>query len=472
MSEKRGPGVGDAGTRNDDVDGGNVRTVQNRRHSDKIDNGSGVLRRVLEQACEEHGSNLVDLTVLSATIDPYRIDTAAGHRDGAWLAKQLERTYGQTKRAHWRGLHYAMAMAEHGEIRKPDGTIYRNIDEDWEWLIAAPAKASRWLGYIGFERIIDQRNSPPIIHRKSKTVPFAWLSIGLSVEIPDASDLDPVPYATGFDVREAFHFVIFGEKSSLEDVLLPIAVTYEADLYLPTGEISDTLLYQIAKDAAEDGRPMVMFTASDSDPSGYQMPVSIARKLQAFRDFLFHDLRFEVVPVALLPEQVRTIRPRLPETPLKKGEKRASRWVEAFGVDQTEIDVLTTPTKSHILREMFEQAFEPYIDKTLYARVQKARREWNAAAREVVDERIDADMLDEIRAEAAERLEELRAEIDKINEKVQLASDRFSLPPIRVPEAEVDLDPSRQALVLFDDDWVKATRALIARKSYGREHSE
>jgi hypothetical protein len=121
--------------------------------------------------------------------------------------------------------------------------------------------------------------------------------------------VEPTPYAVGFDVRQAFHFVIFGEKSSLEDVLLPIAQENEADLYLPTGEISDTLVYQIAKDANEDGRPLVLFTAADCDPAGRQMPVSIARKLQAFRDLFFPNLRFEVVPVALTPEQVRSIRP-------------------------------------------------------------------------------------------------------------------------------------------------------------------
>ena len=64
-----------------------------------------------------------------------------------------------------------------------------------------------------------------------------------------------MPIARGFVVRQAFHFVIFGEKCSLEDVVLPIAGQFEADLYLPTGEICDTLVYQIAKEANEtDGR--------------------------------------------------------------------------------------------------------------------------------------------------------------------------------------------------------------------------
>jgi hypothetical protein len=92
--------------------------------------------------------------------------------------------------------------------------------------------------------------------------------------------------ARGFVARQAFHFVIFGEKSSLEDVVKPIAEQFEADLYLPTGEISDTLVYQIAKDAAADGRPLVMFTLSDCDPAGHQMPVSIGRKLQASADLI------------------------------------------------------------------------------------------------------------------------------------------------------------------------------------------
>jgi hypothetical protein len=430
--------------------------------------GNGRLRRVLETACEEHGLGLAELTVLSTQIDPYRLDTPTGHRDGAWLAKQLARFYGATKRAHWRGLYYSIIMDE-DETIKPDGEVFANVEEDWIWLSEKAGKAARWLGYVPFDRIIDQRNSPPIIHRKAKVEPDASLLVGLSVEIPDADDIEPLPHATGFEPRQAFHFVIFGEKSSLEDVLLPIAEIYEADLYLPTGEISDTLLYQIAKDANEDGRPLVVFTASDCDPAGYQMPVSIARKLQAFRDFRFSDLRFEVVPVALLPEQVRSIRPRLTERPLKKGEKRGDRWAAEFGVKQTEIDALTTPAKSHILHEMFERAFEPYIDGNLFARVQEARNEWQEAAQEAVEEQIDPELLDTIRTEAAERLEELREEIDRINEKLQLAaSEHFTLPPIEVPEPEVDLDPIRQALVHFDDDWATASRALIKRKSYGQ----
>src|SRR6266699_1522076 len=95
------------------------------------------LRRILEEACEESDFSREGLTVLSAQVDPYRLDTPAGHRDGEWLAGQLNRLYGPTKRAHWRGLHYAIVAK--GKIKKPDGAIYRNTDDDWNWLIGAPA---------------------------------------------------------------------------------------------------------------------------------------------------------------------------------------------------------------------------------------------------------------------------------------------------------------------------------------------
>ena len=92
------------------------------------------------------------------------------------------------------------------------------------------------------------------------------------------------------------------------------------------------------------------------------MAVSIARKLQAFRDLLFPDLRFEVVPIALNPDQVRDL--GLPSTPLKETEKRGDRWREAFGIEQTEIDALAT-LRPDVLREIIERAFDPYLDRDL-----------------------------------------------------------------------------------------------------------
>jgi len=257
---------------------------------------------------------------------------------------------------------------------------------------------------------------------------------------------------------------MFGEKTSLEDVILPIARTKQADLYLPTGEISDTLLYRIAKDANDDGRPLILFTLADCDPAGHQMPVSIGRKLQAFKDLLFPKLRFEVVPVALTVEQVRGL--GLPSTPLKETEKRADRWLRAFGVEQTEIDALAT-LRPNILREIVECAFDPYFDPTLEDRINEAKAEWMETAQEAINQQVDPQVLSALREEAANRLSELEAAIAEINERLQLAADRFMLPAIEVPTPEIDEGHPRQALVRLDDNWVATTRALIQRKAYG-----
>jgi hypothetical protein len=175
-----------------------------------------------------------------------------------------------------------------------------------------------------------------------------------------------------------------------------------------------------------------------------------------------------VVRVALTAEQVRA--EQLPSTPLKATEKRASRWREAFGIDQTEIDALTTPNKRSVLQRLLRRAFRPYIDPTLNRRVADAKAEWDAAAQEAIAQQIDTEHLARIRDEASIRLEELREQIEQINAQLDLVADEhFTLPPIEVPEPEVELDPSRQALVSFDDDWVSASQALIKHKAYGKE---
>jgi hypothetical protein len=47
------------------------------------------------------------------------------------------------------------------------------------------------------------------------------------------------------------------------------------------------------------------------------------------------------------------------------------------------------------------------------------------------------------------------------------ATGHLELPDIVVPEAIIDETIEKQALVSFADDWITATRAMKARKSYG-----
>ena len=161
----------------------------------------------------------------------------------------------------------------------------------------------------------------------------------------------------------------------------------------------------------------------------------------------------------------------LPSTPLKETEKRADRWREAFGIEQTEIDALAT-LRPDVLREIVERAFDPYVDRGLEERVALAKDEWEEQAEEALHEQIDQEHLEALRTEAAGRLAELEDLIADINAQLRMAAgDHFTLPAIEVPQPEVDEDAPRQALVSLDQDWAEATRALIKRKAYGEEAS-
>ncbi|MDQ3350858.1 MAG: hypothetical protein M3501_02685 [Actinomycetota bacterium] len=270
-----------------------------------------------------------DLTVLSPQNDPFRIDTPASHRDGQWLADTSRELGVDRHTIHLRGNHYAVIGTT-----KPNGRPYENTDADWTWLSQKAAKAARWLGYIAFDRIVDQRNTPPVVREGVfAPQPDSWIGAGsMYVELPETAHLSPRAHADGFVAVQPIRLVLIGEKSSLEPVLAPLADRYDADLFLPTGEASDTMIHTMASAAAADGRRLAVLYFSDCDPAGWQMPISVSRKLQALREGFFPDLDFEVRRVALTPDQVREY--GLPSTPLKPKEKRADRWRREMGVSR------------------------------------------------------------------------------------------------------------------------------------------
>jgi hypothetical protein len=424
---------------------------------------AGVLKRALYAHIKSSGTLYSRDAMTVMQNDPYRLDTPANHRDGEWLAEQLERAIGPYRKIHWRGLQYAIVAQ--GNVRKPNGEIYRNTEEDWVWLSAQAGKAARWLGYIPFERIIDARNAEPILYRPEKKSTETWITAGLDVSIPDADDLEPKAQAN-FRAPQPYSFVMWGEKTSLKEVLEPIAKRYGADLYLTDGEPSDTVIHDMAARGAAYGRPMVVFTHSDCDPGGHQMPISIGRKIQALRDLKFNDLEFDLVPVALTLEQVKEL--GLPSTPLKETEKRADKWRGAYGIEQTEIDALAT-LRRQVLREIVENAIDPFYDHSLEERLREAEEAWEEEAQAAIDEQIDPDDLHSLRMEAEVKLEELREAIEDLNERMRFSADgRFRLPEVEVPEPEADEDEiDRQAYLISKDwHWVNQTRSLIARKKY------
>jgi hypothetical protein len=420
---------------------------------------------IIRTVKKERKASLGDLTVLSNQNDPFRFDTKTGHRNAQWLRDMMRETglLHRENPIHKRGLHYAI-FSLGTAINPKTGVLYKNDEADWLFLSNEATRAALFLQYVDFEKIIDARNEEPIVREFGKPNTTRWHSIlgGGRLEQTDVY-IRPWVAAFGYEALQPYHIVLTGEKTSLAEVLEPLAYRYDADLYLPSGEMSDSMLYRMAKTGAEDGRPMAVFVFADCDPAGYQMSVSIAHKLRAFKEGWFPDLDFRVLAPGLTVDQVREF--ALPSTPLKETEKRADGWREKYGVEQTEIDALAT-LQPEVLRKLARAAIEPYYDATLDRRLREAKAEWQGKAQAILDQHIDQDTIDAVREEVNARLAEARERLETFNEEIGHIH-LTGLPEKVVPEPIILPEKLTPPLVSSDMDFLEHVRVLRDRKDYG-----
>jgi hypothetical protein len=427
------------------------------------------LRELIETSASRALCNLKALTVLGLQRDPYRLDTAAGHRNGAWFATMVERFVEPHGTIHLRGLHYQISSS--GRINTPHGLPYTNTDENWLWLVDCASKAGRWLGYVPFERIVDERNAAPELFIPGPpTSAYTVLTDGSKPIIPQ-SLYDAMPTLLvmgGFPLIQPFRIILFGEKTSLASILRPIAEMVGGELLLPTGEASDTMIAGLAARSARDRRPAVVLYFSDFDPSGHQMAISVARKLQALRDLSFPELDIRLYPIALTLEQVRRL--NLPSTPLKQTERRADKWRAAMGHEQTEIDALLA-LDPDALHSIALEAVEPFYDRTLDERVKRAEEQWRVAADRALRDHYSYEQAESAVSHALVNLQHAAHAFQNAQEAARHMLEAVQAPSIDEPEPELTAAASEP---LFDtsSDFVTASTRLIKHKAFnGKEAS-
>ncbi len=441
----------------------------------------------------EHELDQDDIMVLSRSKDPFEQDTPQGHLLGRWLLVKLD-FFAPRRVIHLRGVHYLLVATQ---SLKPDGARYQNTKADYFWLNDRASKAARWLRYVDFERIVDERNEEAVIARAPRARTPSSVAIVLTgynnnnVMLPEPLAVHRAKLNAGlvhFQPEQRYAFAVFGEKSSLNEVLAPFARRHGADLYIAVGELSERRAYEMARDAAKDG----LFTFSDFDPSGYQMPVSIGVKLMAQRALQFPEFEFAVHPVALTIDDV--VRLRLPTAMVAKDDKRVGWWQEAFaprllaaglltqadldggGLAQVEIDALAAINPAELER-MAEAAIAQYLDPTLAERAAEANIAWAREAQVALDQGVDQarlDMLSHAERVAANRfnralrsLGRTKGRIDAIEEAMGALARSVTLPPMpELPEADESVGVVE---ALVDSDWgyLDMVRAMQDRKAYG-----
>ena len=426
----------------------------------------------LDRIFNEHrlrGFRKEELRVTSPQNEPFLSgETNDKQARAQWFTQQFNRFY-PFGTCRVRGLHYRCVAV--GDLLKPNGKVYQNTEDDWCWLGLAATNA-RWLGLVPFDRIVDNRNDDPIIIQRPpipelccRTRP-SLLNVGFDSEVDIAVD----PEIEGFEPHQPYTLAIYGEKSSLKDICLSLCERFDADLYLPAGEFSVTQAYGLARRAVADGRPVVLLTLTDSDPQGHNMPTAVARKLQAFKCSIFPRLEYRVIPIALTPRQADEL--DLPSTPLKGKNglnKRALKWRETFGRDQTEIDAMIA-LYPDLLHDMIVDAVEPFYDETLGDRVRKAREEYEERAREWIDQQV-GHKIDALRGEADRWLGPYFSTIIGLQKRIDDIAGEVTLPDTgEIPQAELPDAPS----VYVDSRWTwkQQTDAMRARKAFEVDDDE
>ena len=295
--------------------------------------------------------------------------TPTRRAEAEWFAA-LWKKYKVQKGVHLRRLHY-LFVSQRTPIQMRDGMVYENTHQCWIRLAIA-SKDARYLNLVAADDFIDRRNDDPITNIHDTGLPSSYVDSGEDITIPkEMPDLPRAHLVRGRARTQRYQIEIWAEKTTMNDVLEPLASRYGATLVTGTGEISVTHCNRCVRRAEEDQRPVRILYISDFDPSGLSMPVAAARKIEWFIHSSGLDLDIQLRPIVLTLEQCDQY--RLPRTPIKEGERRAEHFEARFGEGATELDALEA-LHPGVLGEIIEGEIGRYYDHDLDADTEAAAR--------------------------------------------------------------------------------------------------
>ena len=315
---------------------------------------------------KQTGQRIGELIVLAPQNDPFYTGTPNDWALAEWFAG-LWQAFGYREGVHLRRIHYQV-VSQDPPVMLPNGKPYENTEECWGVLNLA-SKAARYLRLVDPGAFVDRRNDGVIeFAQHGGNDPEVYLDgyVGrYDYGFPDFPDL-PGYKVAGFRGEQAYHLEVWCEKSTMNDVLLPLCESYGANLQVGSGELSITATLSLVQRLARANKPARIFYVSDFDPAGQSMPVAVSRKMEYFLHTLGLDVDVRLFPVVLTAEQVRFF--HLPRTPIKETERRRVGFEERYGEGAVELDALEAlyPGK---LAEVLSKHIQPYYDTDLDERV-------------------------------------------------------------------------------------------------------
>jgi hypothetical protein len=368
----------------------------------------------IKQLAKAQGVTINDLIVLAPQNDPFYTGTPTDLALGEWFAS-LWQAFG-LERAHLRRVHYQI-ISQDSPVLLPNGKPYENTIECWDILNLA-SKAARYLRLVDPEAFNDRRTPEVMLSAKDWRVsrPDVWVynaSHRLDMKLPDFPQL-PTYAVGGYEANQPYYLEVWCEKSTMNDILIPLCQRYQANLQTGMGEMSITATLALVHRLVEAGKPARILYVSDFDPAGQSMPVAVSRKIEYFVRTLGLDLDIRLFPVVLTLQQVQYY--HLPRTPIKETERRRVGFEVRHGEGAVELDALEALYPGE-LAQVLSYYLDHYYDGTLDERVEQ-QREALRAQLGVIWQQVMGNYQPEVAA--------LRAEYEQIRMDVQARLGTFS----------------------------------------------
>lgn len=411
----------------------------------------------LKQLSASTSISLKDLIVLSRSNDPFLCGQPSQVRRAEWFTEQWDRLgfTGMTG-VHIRRMHYKLVSGT--PVAMLNGRPYQNTDECWLELCEA-SKFARILRMVPADAFIDRRNPPAVIHApiSDPAAGVSWYVGSLAWSLPELRYSapfigEPTAFADGYEYQDSdqpYHLELWIEKSTMSDVLLPVARRFRADVVTGLGFLSITAVIRMLERAAAQDKPVRIFYISDFDPAGDMMPTAIARQIEYWAD---SNIDIKLTPLILTREQVAEY--NLPRIPIKESDKRRAGFEDRRGDGAVELDALEA-LHPGVFAQLLEEALAPYWDCSLRGRLACQSRDVNDEIAELWAEYCAEELaaLEDIKSDAMsvhnrfsgdiERLQaEIQAEMEPISERLRAVEAALAE---RQAEFDVDLPDREEA---------------------------
>jgi hypothetical protein len=333
------------------------------------------------------------LLALAPHNDPFYAGAPAQRAKAQWFAGLFAR-FNFARGVHLRRIHYALA-SQKPPLEMPDGELYLNTHRCWGELGQA-SEFARHLGLVDVGAFDDRRNPEPHLvpgrpdgyegNPACEIDAFwgEWKLPSIPTDFSVALDLPSIE-VYGYDYCQAdqpFHVEVWVEKSTMNDVLIPLCRRLGVTLVTGLGFQSITSVVQMLQRIE---RPTRIFYISDFDPAGDQMPVAVARQVEYYLREIAPDTDIKLTSLVLTKDQV--VRYNLPRIPIKDSDKRKGDFEDRRGEGAVELDAMEALYPGELAR-IVEEAVRPYRDETLERRLGEAEREVRRVVEEVWDNQL------------------------------------------------------------------------------------